>query len=153
MIENPIFGGEQIQFQFDFDDIACKNGTTMGLENHEKRSQNRSFRKKQDFGPETHADSQSHTATPFNIESPPITGPTAHGIALQFADYSSPKLLMDAVRDAIGLTLLKRQYTTDLSLRKRDPGYPAAIDAAVTLARASTFASIGMVMNAEVLFR
>ena len=115
MIENPIFGGEQIQFQFDFDDFACKNGTTMGLENPEKRSQNRSFRKKQDLGPKTHADSQSHTATPFNIESPPITGPTAHGIALQFANYSSPKLLMDAVRDAIGPTLSKRQYNTDLS--------------------------------------
>ena len=115
MIENPIFGGEQIQFQFDFDDFACKNGTTMGLEIPEKRSQNRSFRKKQDLGPKTHADSQSHTATPFNIESPPITGPTAHGIALQFANYSSPKLLMDAVRDAIGPTLLKRQHNTDLS--------------------------------------
>ena len=37
--------------------------------------------------------------------------------------------------------------------RKRDPGYPAAIDAAVTHARACTFASIGMVRNAEVLFR
>ena len=115
MIENPIFGGEQIQIQFDFDEFECKNGKTMGLENAEKRSQNRSFRKKQDIGPKTHADSQSHTATPFNIESPPITGPTAHGIALQFANYSSPKLLMDAVRDAIGLTLLKRQYNTDLS--------------------------------------
>ena len=121
--------------------------------NAEKRSQNRSFRKKQDIGPKTHADSQSHIATPFNIESPPITGPTAHGIALQFANYSSPKLLMDAVRDAIGPTLLNRQYITDLSLRKRDPGYPAAIDAAVTFARACTFASIGMVRNAEVLFR
>ena len=153
MIENPIFGGEQIQFQFDFDDFACKNGTTMGLENPEKRSQNRSFRKKQDLRPKTHADCQSQTATPSNIESPPITGPTAHGIALQFANYSSPKLLMDAVRDAIGPTLLNRQYITDLSLRKRDPGYPAAIDAAVTLARACTFASIGMVRNAEVLFR
>ena len=87
----------------------------MGLENPEKRSQNRSFRKKQDLGPKTHADSQSHTATLSNIESPPITGPTAHGIALQFANYSSPKLLMDAVRDAIGPTLLKRQYNTDLS--------------------------------------
>ena len=115
MIENPIFGGEQIQFQFDFDGFACKNRKTMGLENAEKRSQNRSFRKKQDLGPKTHANSQSHTATPFNIESPPITGPTAHGIALQFANYSSPKLLMDAVRDANGLTLLKRQYNTDLS--------------------------------------
>ena len=125
----------------------------MGLENAEKRSQNRSFRKKQDLGPKTHADSQSHTATPPNIESPPITGPTAHGIALQFANYSSPKLLMDAVRDAIGPTLLNREYITDLSLRKRDPGYPAAIDAAVTHARACTFASIGMVRNAEVLFR
>ena len=125
----------------------------MGLENPEKRSQNRSFRKKQDLGPKTHADSQSHTATPPNIESPPITGPTAHGIALQFANYSSPKLLMDAVRDAIGPTLLNRQYITDLSLRKRDPGYPAAVDAAITLVRACTFASIGMVRNAEVLFR
>ena len=115
MIENPIFGGEQIQFQFDFDDFACKNGTTMGLENPEKRSQNRSFRKKQDLGPKTHADSKSQTATPSNIELLPITGPTAHGIALQFANYSSPKLLMDAVRDAIGPTLLKRQYNTDLS--------------------------------------
>ena len=125
----------------------------MRLENPEKRSQNRSFRKKEDLGPKTHADSQSHTTTPPNIESPPITGPTAHGIALQFANYSSPKLLMDAVRDAIGLTLLTRQYSTDLSLRKRDPGYPAAIDAAVTLARACTFASIGMVRSGEVLFR
>ena len=87
----------------------------MGLENPEKRSQNSSFRKKQDPGPKTHADSQSHTATLSNIESPPITGPTAQSIALQFANYSSPKLLMDAVRDAIGLTLLKRQYNTDLS--------------------------------------
>ncbi len=87
----------------------------MGLENPEKRSQNRSFRKKQDLGPKTHADSQSQTAIPYNIESPPITGPTAHGIALQFANYSSPKLLMDAVRDAIGPTLLKRQYNTDQS--------------------------------------
>ena len=124
MIENPIFEGKQIQFQIDFDDFGCKNGTTMGLENPEKRSQNRSFRKKQDLGPKTHADSQIHTATPSNIESPPITGPTAHGIALQFANYSSPKLLMDAVRDAIGPTLLKRQYNIDLSLRKRDPGFP-----------------------------
>ena len=115
MIENPIFGGERIQFQFDFDGFACKNMTTMGLENPEKRSQNRSFRKKEDLGPKTHADSQSHTATPPNIESPPITGPTTHGIALQFANYSRPKLLMDAVRDAIGLTLLKRQYNTALS--------------------------------------
>ena len=115
MVENPIFGGEQIQFQFDFDGFACKNRTTMRLGNPEKRSQNRSFRKKQDLRPKTHADCQSHTATLSNIESPPITGPTAHGIALQFADYSSPKLLMDAVRDAIGLTLLKRQYNTDLS--------------------------------------
>lgn len=153
MIENPIFGGEQIQFQFDFDGLACKNRITMGLENPEKRSQNSSFRKKQDPGPKTHADSQSHAGALSNIESPPITGPTAHGIALQFANYSSPELLMDAVRDAIGLTLLKKQYSTDLSLRKRDPGYPAAIDAAVTLARACTFASIGMVRNAEVLFR
>ena len=88
-----------------------------------------------------------------NIESPPITGPTAHGIALQFANYSSPKLLMDAVRDAISLTLLKRQYSTDMFLRKRDPGYLAAIYASVTLARACTLASIGMVRNAEVLFR
>ena len=87
----------------------------MGLENPKKRSQNRLFRKKQDLGPKTRADSQSHTATPSNIESPPIIGPTAHGIALQFANYSSPKLLMDAVRDAIGPTLLKRQYNTDLS--------------------------------------
>ena len=125
----------------------------MRLENPEKRSQNRSFRKKEDLGPKTHADSQSHTATPPNIESPPITGPTAHGIALQFANYSSPKLLMDTVRDAIGATLLKRKYNTDLSLRKRDPGYPAAIDAAVTLARACTFASICMVRKAEVLYR
>ena len=125
----------------------------MRLENPEKRSQNRSFRKKQDPGPKTHADSQSHTATPSNIESPPITGPTAHGIALQFANYSSPKLLMDSVRDAISLTLLKRQYSTEKSLRKRDPGYLAAIDASVTLARACTLASIGMVRNAEVLFR
>ena len=115
MIENPIFGWEQIQFQFDFDGFACKNGKTMGRENAEKRSQNRSFRKKEDLGPKTHADSQSHTATPFNIESPPITGPTANGIALQFANYSSPKLLMDAVRDAIGPTLLKRQYNIGLS--------------------------------------
>ena len=115
MIENPIFGWEQIQFQFDFDGFACKNGKTMGLENAEKRSQNRSFRKKQDLGPKTHADSQNHTATPSNIESPPITGPTAHGIALQFANYTSPKLLMDAVRDAIGPTLLKRQDNTDMS--------------------------------------
>ena len=115
MIENPIFGWEQIQFQFDFDGFACKNGKTMGLENAEKRSQNRSFRKKQDLGPKTHADSQSHTTTLSNIESTPITGPTALGIALQFANSSSPKLLMDAVRDAIGLTLLKRQYNTDLS--------------------------------------
>ena len=30
MIENPIFGGEQIQFQFDFDGFACKNRKTMG---------------------------------------------------------------------------------------------------------------------------
>ena len=60
---------------------------------------------------------------------------------------------MDTVRDAIGATLLKRKYNTDLSLRKRDPGYPAAIDAVVTLSRACTFASIGMVRNAEVLFR
>ena len=82
-----------------------------------------------------------------------MTGPTAHGIALQFANYSSPKLLMDSVRDAISLTLLKRQYITDMSLRKRDPGYLAAIDVAVTLARACTLASIGMVRNAEVLFR
>ena len=125
----------------------------MGLENPEKRSQNSSFRKKQDPGPKTHADSQSHATTLSNIESPPIPGPTAHGIALQFASYSSPELLMDAVRDAIGLTLLKKQYSTDLSLRKRDPGYSAAIDAAVTLARACTFASIGMVRDAEVLFR
>ena len=87
----------------------------MGLENPEKRSQNRSFGKKQDPEPKTHADSQTHTATLSNIESPPITGPTAHGIALQFANYSSPKLLMDAVRDAIGPILLKRQYNTDLS--------------------------------------
>ena len=87
----------------------------MGLENPEKRSQNRSFRKKLDLRPKTLADSRSHTATPSNIESPPITGPTAHGIALQFLNYSSPKLLMDAVRDAIGPTLLKRQYNTDLS--------------------------------------
>ena len=115
MIENPIFGGEQIQFQFDFDGFACKNRTTMGLENPEKRSQNRLFGKKQDPGPKSHADSQSHIATLSNIESPPITGPTAHGIALQFANYSSPKLLMDAVRDAIGPTLLNRQYITDLS--------------------------------------
>ena len=115
MIENPIFGGEQIQFQFDFDDFACKNGTTMGLENPEKRSQNRLFGKKQDPGPKSHADSQSHIATLSNIESPPMTGPTAHGIELQFSNYSSPKLLMDAVRDAIGPTLLKRQYNTDLS--------------------------------------
>ena len=79
----------------------------MGLENPEKRSQNRSFRKKQDLGPKTHADSQSQTATPSNIESPPITGRTAHGIALQFSNYSSPKLLMDAVRDEIVLTLFK----------------------------------------------
>ena len=153
MIENPIFGGEQIQIQFDFDGFACKNGTTMGLENPEKRSQNRLFGKKQDPEPKTHADSQTHTATLSNIESPPITGPTAHGIALQFANYSSPKLLMDAVRDAIGLTLLKRQYSTDMSLRKRDPGYLAVIGASVTLARACTLASIGMVRNAEVLFR
>ena len=115
MIENPIFGWEQIQFQFDFDGFACKNGKTMGLENAEKRSQNRSFRKKQDLRPKTHADCQSQTATPSNIESPPIIGPTAHGIALQFANYSSPKLLMDAVRDAIGPTLLKRQYNIGLS--------------------------------------
>ena len=115
MIENPIFGMEQIQIQFDFDGFACKNGTTMGLENPEKRSQNRMFGKKQDPGPKTHADSQSHTVALSNIKSPPITGPTAHGIALQFANYSSPKLLMDAVRDAIGPTLLKRQYNTDLS--------------------------------------
>ena len=87
----------------------------MGLENPEKRSQNRSFRKKLDLRPKTLADSRSHTATPSKIESPPITGLTAHGIALQFANYSSPKLLMDAVRDAIGPTLLKRQYNTDLS--------------------------------------
>ena len=153
MIENPIFGGEQIQFQFDFDDFACKNGTTMGLENPEKRSQNRSFRKKQDLGPKTHADSQSHTVTPSNIESPPITGPTAHGIALQFANYSSPKTA-DGCRtgcdrpDAFEETVQHRPVP-----RKRDPGYPAAIDDAVTLARACTFASIGMVRNAEVLFR
>ena len=115
MIENPIFGGEQIQFEFDFDVFECKNGTTMGLENPEKRSQNRLFGKKQDPEPKTHADSQTHTATLSNIESPPITGPTAHGIALQFANYSSPKLLMDAVRDAIGPTLLKRQYNIGLS--------------------------------------
>ena len=153
MIENPIFGGEQIQFQFDFDGFALKNRTAMWLENPEKRSQNRSFRKKQDLGPKTHADSQSHTTTLSNIESTPITGPTALGIALQFANSSSPKLLMDAVRDAIGLTLLKRQYSSDLSLRKCDPGYLASIDAAVTHARACTFASIGMVRNAEVLFR
>ncbi len=70
----------------------------MVLENPGKRSQNRSFRKKQDLGPKTHADSQSHTATLSNIELPPITGPTAHGFALQFANYVSPKLLMDAVR-------------------------------------------------------
>ena len=115
MIENPIFGGEQIQIQFDFYVFECKNGKTIGLENPEKRPQNRLFGKKQDPEPKTHADSQIHTATPFNIESPPITGPTAHGIALQFANYSSPKLLMDAVWDAIGPTLLKRQYNTDLS--------------------------------------
>ena len=153
MIEKPIFGGEQIQFEFDFDVFECKNGTTMGLENSEKRSQNRLFGKKQDPEPKTHADSQTHTATLSNIESPPITGPTAHGIALQFANYSSPKLLMDAVWVAISLTLLKRQYSTDMSLRKRDPGYLAAIYASVTLARACTLASIGMVRNAEVLFR
>ena len=111
------------------------------------------FGKKQDPGPKTHADSQSHTAALSNIVSPPITGPTTHGIALQFANYSSPKLLMDAVRDAIGLPLLKRQYSTDMSLRKRDPGYLAVIGASVTLARACTLASIGMVRNAEVLFR
>ena len=153
MIEKSIFGGEQIQFEFDFDVFECKNGTTMGLENPEKRSQNRLFGKKQDPEPKTHADSQTHTATLSNIESPPMTGPTAHGIALQFANYSSPKLLMDAVRDAISLTLLKRQYSTEKSLRKRDPGYLAAIDASVTLAKACTLASTGMVRNPEVLFR
>ena len=62
-------------------------------------------------------------------------------------------MLMDGVRGVIGLTLLKRQHRADLPLRKRDPGYPAAIDAAIKVARAETFAPTCVVTNAEVLFR
>ena len=61
--------------------------------------------------------------------------------------------LMDIARDVIGLTLLKRQDRTDLPMRKRDPGYSAAKDAAITLARACTFVPTGVAANAKILFR
>ena len=83
----------------------------------------------------------------------PVTGPKSPGNALYFANYSSPMKLMDIARDVIGLTLLKRQDRTDLPMRKRDPGYSAAKDAAITIARACTFAPTGVVTNAKVLFR
>ena len=95
--------------------LRVKTAQPWGLKTLKNDPKTECLAKKQDPGPKTHADPQSHTAALSNIVSPPITGPTAHGIALQFANYSSPKLLMDAVRDAIGLTLLKRQYNTDLS--------------------------------------
>ena len=40
---------------------------------------------------------------------------------------------MDGVRDAIGLSLLKRQDRTDLPMRKFYQGYPPAIEPAIKL--------------------
>ncbi len=82
-----------------------------------------------------------------------MTEPKSPGNALYFANYSSPMKLMDCVRDVIGLTLWKRQNRTDLPMRKRDPGYSAAIDASITLVRTYTLAPTGVVTKAEVLFR
>jgi len=118
-----------------------------------KRSWIRSSRKKQDLRPKTRADSQNHTATLSNIEHLPTTGPKSPGNALHFAIYSSPKMLMDGVRDVIGPTLLKDRTALTCPCEKRDPGYPATINATIELARACTFASIGVITNAEVLFR
>ena len=75
---------------------------------------------------------------------------------MHFAIYSSPKMLMDGVRDVIGPTLLKDlkdRTALTCPCEKRDPGYPATINATIELARACTFASIGVITNAEVLFR
>ena len=121
--------------------------------NSRKRSWIRSSCEKQDLGPKTRADSQNHTATLSNVEHPPMAGPKSHGKALHFANYSSPKMMMDGVRDVIGPTLLKDRTSLTSPCEKRDPGYPATINATIELARACTFASIGVITNAEVLFR
>ena len=121
--------------------------------NPRKRSWIRSSRKKQDLGPKTRADSQNHTATLSIVEHLPITGHKSPGNALHFANYSSPKMLMDGVQDAIGLTLLKDMTALTCPCEKRNPGYPATINATIELARAYTFAPTCVVTNAEVLFR
>jgi hypothetical protein len=82
--------------------------------------------------------------------------PKLRGKALHFANYSSSKMLMDGVRDVIGPTLLKDlkdRTALTCPCEKRDPGYPAATDVGINLANACTFASTGVVTNAEVLFR
>ena len=61
-------------------------------------------------------------------------------------------MLMDGVRDAIGVTLLKDRTALTCPCEKRDPGYPAMINATIELARACTFAPTCVVTNAEVLF-
>ena len=82
-----------------------------------------------------------------------MAGPKSHGKALHFANYSSPKMLMDGVQDVIGPTLLKDRTALTCPCEKRDPGYPAMINATIELARACTFAPTCVVTNAEVLFR
>ena len=82
-----------------------------------------------------------------------MAGPKSHGKALHFANYSSPKMMMDGVLDVIGPTLLKDRTALTCPCEKRDPGYPAATDVGINLANACTFASTGVVTNAEVLFR
>jgi len=64
-----------------------------------------------------------------------MAGPKSHGKALHFANYSSPKMMMDGVRDVIGPTLLKDRTALTCPCEKRDPGYSAAIDASITLVR------------------
>ena len=62
-------------------------------------------------------------------------------------------MLMDGVRDVIGPTLLKDRTSLTSPCEKRDPGYPAAIDAAIERGRACALAPTGVVRSAEALFQ